>query len=345
MKRFLTLIVFAVVIVTLASCHKTDNKKISLPVNESEKVAVQDDEKGMQESHQLPTVLDPMNMEIGEYGKVGNTYVGLAYAKRGAHTTMALGVEEDITPGYEVLFAFFELYNDSNDISRDYTRGDITCYCDSIQVSAVESNFMFAEDGVEEYNSYELDGNTQAFAIVNFEVPKNWEEISLFCGSELAWRITSDEISDAPFDYKSIFNVNNKYETTNIGDAIYSGDYNIVFDGVQEYLPDDSFSDQNYVIYKFTVINTSPSALDYSLVGYNMRGYQNNYLLNGASYTVNDKIDGYINIFDVDTIQAGMTCKLYIAFEISEVSGTHCMVYDVGYISNEVLGSVFLEKI
>lgn len=316
-----------------------------LPTNESDQIAVPSEKDEAQQIQEVPTAADPMNMKLGECGLVGNTYIGLAYAKRGAHTTMALGVEEDITPGYEVLFAFFELYNGSDYVTCDFSNGDITCYCDSLQVSAVESNFFFKEDGITEYPSYELDENAQAFAVVNFEVPKGWKEVTLFLGSELAWKLTTDEVSDAAFNHQSIFDVKNEYTAANVGDVIYSNDSSITFDGAQEYFPESDSLGRSYVVYKFTVTNTSMSELDYSLVGYNMRGYQNNYLLNEAVYLLDDKIDGYLNVFDVDTIQAGMSCKLYVAFEIEELSENYRMVYDVGYITNEELGSFYVNNI
>ena len=99
------------------------------------------------------------------------------------------------------------------------------------------------------------------------------------------------------------------------------------------------------LVFKFTVNNTGSEALDYQFVGYNMSAYQdNNYFLGDPSFVVDEKIDGYNNIFKIDTIEAGMSANIYVAFDAFEKSGDLIMVYDAGYVTEDYKGFVFVER-
>ena len=95
---------------------------------------------------------------------------------------------------------------------------------------------------------------------------------------------------------------------------------------------------------KFTINNTGNNPIDYSLAGYEMTAYQDNYYIGTASYGLDDKIDGYINIYNIDKIESGMSANIYVAFESFESGGDLYMVYDDGYVSNDVKGTVFIER-
>ena len=103
------------------------------------------------------------------------------------------------------------------------------------------------------------------------------------------------------------------------------------------------FGDDEYVIFKYTINNTDSEKLDYSLAGYEMTGYQDNYYLGTASYSLDDKVDGYSNIYNIDSVEVGMSANIYVAFDKLGTSGSRYMVYDDGYIANKVRGKVFVK--
>ena len=75
-----------------------------------------------------------------------------------------------------------------------------------------------------------------------------------------------------------------------------------------------------------------------------MTAYIDNYYAGTADYMVDEKIDGYSNIYNIDKIEAGMSANIYVAFEGSSKGKTAYMIFDDGYISNTVRGKVYVER-
>ena len=123
-----------------------------------------------------------------------------------------------------------------------------------------------------------------------------------------------------------------------------SGKHGIEYKGFEMYHKDNLiYGDVAYAVFKYTLTNTSDDAWDTNLIGYKMRAYQNNYLLNDATYTLDDKIDGFINIYNVDKIESGMSANVYVAFEVDDVSEGLYMIYDAGYITSDLKGTVYVD--
>lgn len=97
-------------------------------------------------------------------------------------------------------------------------------------------------------------------------------------------------------------------------------------------------------MFEFAIDNTSDGQLDYGLAGFNMRAYRNEYLLPDSDFVLDDKIDGYSNIYNIDSIESGMSSDIYIAFEVPDFQGSYFLVYDDGYIFDKNKGTVYLER-
>ena len=125
------------------------------------------------------------------------------------------------------------------------------------------------------------------------------------------------------------------------GDVIYSEDYTIIYDNSVTHTHNNIITgDEYYLVFEFTINNTSNETLDYDLVGHNLRAYQDLRLLDDATYTMDDVIDGHSNIYDVDEIKPGMSAKVYAAFKLSKPGGFYTCAYDTGYMINKLLAYV-----
>lgn len=291
------------------------------------------------------TASDTSNMVIGDICNDKGLYVGLAYVKRSSEHISDLGYNEDVTPGMEVIYAVYDIYNANNSV-EDIDYSDFSGYADGTAVKDVETYFKYTMDGVISSPPRSVDINACKRIVVNYEVPEGWSEIKLYYGSNYIWTISSDEVSEEAYQKESLYDVDYKKQITEEGEKIYSGDYEIVYDGYEFFTNSTYFGDDQYIVFKYTVNNTSSTPLDYTLVGYDMRCYQNNYITDSASYTINEKFGDYINIYDVDEIQSGMSAKIYVAFELTSKSegDNYNMIYDAGYsFMDNCLGEVFIE--
>ena len=284
---------------------------------------------------------DFSNMRMGDVCLDDDLYVGLSYAKLSDTFTTGLGSTEDIAADKQVLFAYFDVYNGGNE-KKHVDDNDFTCYVDGTSFSKVDTYFYYEEDDVSNQFGSELYNNTSKLVITDFEIPKEWNEIKLYYGSDCIWTIASDEITSDPFEFKSMYDVDYKKEATRAGAVIYSDEYELTYDGYEYHT--EEYSGDNYIVYKFNVNNTGASELDYSLVGYSMECYADNYVTYPSSYTMDDKIGDYVNIYDLDKIQAGMSAKIYVAFEIKGEHSFYRMVYDAGYIADDYLADIYINE-
>ena len=101
---------------------------------------------------------------------------------------------------------------------------------------------------------------------------------------------------------------------------------------------------KKYAVFEFTINNTTDSQIDYNLAGYKMRGYRNGYLLPDSDFILDDKIDGFSNIYNIDTIESGMCSDIYVAFEVPDFKGDYCCIYDDGFIIGKDKGAVYTKR-
>ena len=283
---------------------------------------------------------DYSNMTIGDICCEDDLYIGLAYAKLSDSFTTGLGSQEDISEGKQVLFAYFDVYNGSND-KKNIGDDSFTCYVDGTSFSKVETYFYYEEDGITNQLSNDLYDNTNKMVITDFEIPMEWNEIKLYYGSDCIWTLLPADVSSEPFEMKSMYDIDYIRDATPEGTTIYSDKYEITYDGYEYFTQD--YTNDEMIIIKFTVNNTGDSELDYSLVGYNMNCYADNYVTNNADYTLDEKFGDYINVYNIDSIQAGMNAKIYYAFEINGNHTFYRMTYDVGYIVDEYLADIYIK--
>lgn len=282
------------------------------------------------------------DLGLGGIGEKNGVYIGLQYAKSMSYLPTALG-EEGVPGDSEVLLAFFEFYN-GTDSTKDARPEEITCYVDGEQAGDVETYIKVVVDGVRQHHNVNLDAGCQLLTVEDFEVKKGWSEVKFFYGSDCVWTITPADVSANDYNRTSMFDVNASRQITRQGEAIYSEDYEVRFDGVEVYRHENIvWSDTDYLIFKYRVTNNGVATLDTSLMGHKMRAYQDNFYLGDANFTQSEKIGGYINIFDIDSIEPGMSANIYVAFEAIKSSGTAYMVYDDGYITSHYCGTAYAE--
>ena len=222
---------------------------------------------------------------------------------------------------------------------------EITCYADGVQVEDVDNTFNVECDGIKQYYYPEIEGKAQLISVQDFEVPSGWSELKFFYESKCVWTVTPEDVQEDDFEFKSMYSLDIEREPTKEDTVIYQGDYEIIFKGVTDYTYENSvYGDEPYIVFKFTINNTGDAPIDYSFAGYNMTAYQDNYYIDTASYNLDDKVDGYSNIYNIDKIEAGMSANIYVAFDASVTNGDLYMVYDDGYVSNNRKGTVFVER-
>ena len=317
--------------------NKQDNNTTTESVSDNNSETVTEQENN--ELVELAT--DYSNMTVGQIAKNDDLYISLKYVKRADNLTEALGTTEDVDSEHEVIYLFFEGYNNGSDV-KGLNESSITCYVDGTQVDHVDSNFLISQDNVKEYNSYDMDANTGETLITDFEVKRDWNEIKVYYNSDCVWVLTSDDVSNEEYDGTNTINIDYSYTNTVDGTMIYSDKYNLTYDGNEIYDKTNDYMGEKYIVFKYNIENTGADMLDYSMVGYNMRGYENNQLLDSATYTMDDNIGDYINIYNVSDIQSGMSAKVYVAFPIQNEESDFFMVYDAGYIMDEILASVYV---
>ncbi|MBQ3419729.1 MAG: zinc-ribbon domain-containing protein [Erysipelotrichaceae bacterium] len=285
------------------------------------------------------------DMNIGDAVAYDNLYVGLSYVKKSDHCTYLYNYKNFAPSGHDYIYAFVEVLNTGKK-PITILDSDFSMYADSQKIEGI-TDFIFSckEDKVVQNYSYELDPGMRAYILLDFEVDSDWQELDFFYQNN-NWHLTKNDVSTSSFDRKSIFNytLNEPYNKT--GDIVGIGNnYTITYDNVTLKKAGDYFSDDDYVIFMYTIQNNGNSPLDLSLVGYKMRAYQNGILLGNAEYLLNqDTINGYTNIFSVDNIQGGMNAKLFVAFPTESFEGSFYTTLDMGYANNEIIGHVNIEK-
>lgn len=279
------------------------------------------------------------DLSIDEIAEDGNIYLSLSYAKRADHYTSAYYMQtEDVDSDHELIYFFVEACNVS-EVVDGVNSMKFDCYVDSVKASSFESYTLSYQDGVYEYNSYDMDPCATEIVLINYVVPKDWQEIKLFYDG-FNWLITQDDVSDEPFVNDNVTTYDYEYIAyTEIGEKIYSDKYDVIYDGYS--FTTNSYNGEQYIAFEFTINNTSGEVLDYSNI-YNMRGYHNNILMDSFDYMLDDTLDGHTNIASIDNIEPGMTAKVYVAFKTESTTGDFSISYDVGYIKSEYLGAVMI---
>ncbi len=290
----------------------------------------------------IATTSDFKKMRIGDIGKVDDVYVGLSYVKKGDKLTTALGGSEDAKDGYEVVMAFFDFFNSSKEVKNINPDG-ITCYADGTQVEEVETYIKVVVDGIRQYYYADLDAGTQMISCQDFEVPKGWKELKFFYESKCVWTVKNSDVNSDAFKFSSMYSIDGSRAATKEGTVLDSGKYGVEYKGFEMYHEKGYFGDETYAVFKFTLTNSTDDAWETDDIGYSMRAYQDNYLLDDADFVFDDKVNGFINIFDVDKIEAGMSANIYVAFEAEDKNGGLYMIYDEGYFTSDVKGTVFVD--
>jgi len=310
--------------------------------SEEEKVEGEDNIADKEAQKEVEETADYTNMSIGDVGRHGNIKIGLQYVKRTSYLPTALS-EEEIADGNEVILGFFEFFNES-DSSESVDPDDITCYADGVQINEVESYIKVQCDGVEQFHNTLLDAGCQLLTCQDYEVKKGWSEIKFFYKSDCVWTITNEEAKEDSYNETVLISAENTNTDTNIDDVIYSDEYDVAFKGFELYEKDGVFGNETYAVFKFNIVNNGDKSLDAKLMGYEMRAYQDNFALGDAVWSLDDKVDNYLNIFDVESIEPGMSSNLYVAFEAKNRESKWHMVYDDGYIMKHVCGEVFVNQ-
>ena len=295
----------------------------------------------------LPPETDPyvggqdsfQNLRIGEVGKRGNAYIGLQYVKVMPYLPTALG-KEDVDEDHEVILGFFEFLNGDNKTIQCYP-DDITCYVDGIQATNVKTYIKVLVDGVWDHHWEDIDSGYTMLTVQHFEVKKGWKVINFFYGSECSWALENIEVSENPYERTSLFNIAQSAEPTALDSIIYTGDYDIQYKGSCFYHTDGVVRDYDYLIFKFHITNNMSTELDMSFMGYEMRAYQDMTFLGDAEYTLKDKIDEFVNIYDIKSLAPGMSANIYVAFERLDESPDVTLFYDDGYIKSHYCGTVY----
>lgn len=283
------------------------------------------------------------NMTIGSFEKDGDYYIGLMAVKSLDYIQTAFNnYKEDISPDHEIIYLFFDVYNNS-DYLRKFPKNSITLYADSSKASTPNTNLRIGINGYEDYSSYEVDGGAKCLIIRAFEVEKGWKALTVF-SNDLSWSVSPNDLLSEEFTYESLYDINLNFSLTEKGSIVYSKDYELHYDDFLIYTHTVLDQEREYAVFKFTINNYSDNTIDYNNVGYEMRAYHNLRLLDSADYTLNDNIDGYQNIYDVKEIKPNMSAKFYIPFETNDTHGSFICSYDTGYIVNKLLGYIYAEN-
>lgn len=276
--------------------------------------------------------VDGRQMTLGDKGlDKSGAIVCLPYVKRASAVPTAVGPMDDkVGAGNEVILGYFEFFNDTED-NLKVRPDDITCYADSVQVSSSNTNFKIESDGVKHFGKAELMSGTKVISVQEFVVPMEWTELKFFASDNCVWTVTQDDVTTAEYNLPSVFPTMTQ-EMTPVGSIVYSGDYDLAFDGMKYYTKDAVFGHEQYLICKFQIKNTSESSLNVELVGFNMQAYTDGFFNDDYDYSLEDNVDGYINIFDVNEVAPGMMANIYVAFDILSRPENALVQYNDGYL-------------
>lgn len=297
-----------------------------------------DSEVDQETNNDLSPDTDPMNMRMGDIYDDDLLYIGLSYAKVSDHVTTVFDDPISVAPDRQALVVFFDVYNGSEEL-RTIDERSFSCYVDGILCTRVNSDFYVMQDGITDQFPSEVYSTTNKMVLAHFDIPKEWDEIKLFYNSSYNWTLTKNDISTKPFEFHSMYDINH-LEATQEKSVIYDDEYEVRYDGY-DYI---SWDNEKYLITKFTVTNTGMTELDYSSICQEMRCYPDNYVTYRPEFLFDDKVDGYVNAFNIDTIQAGMTAKLYFAFEIDTEHDYYRIIYKTGSFYDEEYTNVCIQK-
>ena len=325
------------------AAEEAEEEPVETPAVEEKAADTSISAGGLAEKYSVTLAPSSKDMKVGDIGEKSGIFVGLSYVKAMTYLPTALG-KEDISGNNEVIIGFFDFLNATGD-KTSISPGDITCYVDGTQVEDVDTYINVVVDEVDQFYSASVDTDMKMLSCQDFEVPKGWNEIKFFYKSDCVWTVTPDDVSTEPFNKDSMYTFTAEHEETAPDTIIYSEDYELQYKGFAEHTYNNVISgEEKYAVFEFTLNNTSDKQIDYDLAGYNMRAYRNGYLLEDPTFTLDDKIDGFSNIFNIDNIESGMSSNIYLAFEVPDFSGDYFFVYDDGYIMDKNKGSVSVKN-
>ena len=297
-------------------------------------------------SEQLSFVVsdEKEDLSVGEIAKDGDFYYGLACVRSSNKVQTAISsYSTKVSKTQEVIYPIIEVYN-AGKKDKSFNTNDVVVYADSVKASDPDTIYLVGIDGIDELQFYEIDSNRTALVVQAFVVDEDWKELKVFCG-DISWTLTPDDISTEAYTYEPMFDLSPDYSYTEKDSIIYDEDYELIFDGM-EFYEYKSYVDgkETFAVFEFTINNTSDEDLDYSLVGYKMKGYWNTQLLDDATYIMDENISGYTNVYNIGEVRSGMKAKVYVAFEVPDDSGDFECYYDVGYLISDRLGYVCIHK-
>lgn len=338
----LSFILAILIFISIIGCISTAVKKRQKEVR-NEKTEVQtteykeSEESATEESNNyiVPVANNFSNMRIKDVAVDDDLYVSLAYAKRSDTYDDSLGNSESIDSEHEIIYFYVEEYNNS-EVVKGISEYNFDCYADSSKVSSYDSYTLAEQDGIKGKNYYVLDYISSGVALVNYVVPKDWNEIKLYYGN-YCWSLSQSDVSSDPYRQGRLTTIGYEYTRySQPGDSIFSGNYDVVYDGYDFY---DGYGGK-YILFEFTIDNSkSEDIIDYSSI-YGMRLYHNNILVEDSIYPISETLNDYLDISSIGKIQPGMTAKVYVAFKFDGDSGDYSLTYDVGFVDSDVLGYV-----
>ncbi len=266
---------------------------------------------------------DMKNMSVGDIGKDKNVYYCLAYVKKSNELAYEVASSDYTDENHEILFAFVDIYNNSDEVS-EADEYDFSCYVDGTKVERMDADFYVLEDDIKGLHHNYIDSTTSELLLLQYEIPINCSEIKIFYGSSLVWVVDYNSVTDESYSGVKPLMQNVKHKSTPVDSQVLSGNYDMFYDGTEYYTEETYWKDTKYIIFKFTI--KAKTTVDIPS-GHYMRCYQENYLLDSADYVIDEKFDDHINIFDIDEIQEGMSAKIYIAFEVNNMSPDFMLVY------------------
>ena len=234
---------------------------------------------------------DMKNMKVGEVGKKDNVYFCLVHMKKSNELSHEVASSEYTDEQHEVLFAFVDVYNNSDKVVNVY-ENKFSCYVDNTKVERMDTWFYVVEDGIKDLNYNDIDPHTSELILLQYEIPKDCNEIKVYYESSCIWIEKYDVLTEEPYDGKRPLMQAQSFDNTPIGSKVYSGKYEMIFDGA-EYYVDETFGDsKKYIVFKYTINAVTKTKIP---LGHYTRCYQNGYLINSADYILDTKVDDYNN--------------------------------------------------
>ena len=283
------------------------------------------------------------DLRLGEIAKVDDYYIALHYVKRMSYLPTVLD-NEAASPGCDVIIAFFEFYNGSDNVV-EFDPMDLTGYVDGTLASQVQTNINTFADGVGQYYGAKLDPGYRLMSCQDIEVEDGWKEIKFFYNAECVWTLAPEDVQEENYAATSYFETLKTDTVTPVGTKMITDGYTVEYKGHTKTHIDDSWSSGNFIMFFFHVTNNSSTNLSTGLWGYRMRAYQDGLLLGQPRRLYNVKVDKYIGFSDIEEIAPGMSADIFVAFDYeTQKDSDWVMVYDDGYITPHYCGIVFVSE-